>query len=87
VHAQAVANYERVAFSVVFPGSWLRFASSFRRFATVVVVESEDVQRPLLTVRGLERDFRARRNGAGTELVKFGARTLTKENGAEGIVR
>ena len=40
VHAQAAANDECVAFSVVFPGSWLRFAASVRRFATVVVVES-----------------------------------------------
>ena len=40
VHVQAVANYERVAFSVVFPESRLLFVASVRRFATVVVVES-----------------------------------------------
>jgi len=52
VHAQAVANYERVAFSVVFPESRLLFAASVRRFATVVVVDSENVHRALLAVRG-----------------------------------
>ena len=52
VHAQAVANYERVAFSVVFPESRLLFVASVRRFATVVVVDSEDVHRALLAVRG-----------------------------------
>ena len=52
VHVQAVANYERVAFSVAFPESRLLFVASVRRFATVVVVDSEDVHRALLAVRG-----------------------------------
>jgi len=43
VHAQAAANDECVAFSVVFPGSLLPFKAFVRRFAIVFVVESENV--------------------------------------------
>jgi len=50
LHAQAVASDERVAFSVVVPGCRLLFAASIRRFATVVVVESEDVFLAVFTV-------------------------------------
>ena len=77
LHAQAVASDERVAFSVVVPGCRLPFAASIRRFATVVVVESEDVCLAVFTVcSGVKpgTSFRTRRKGAHTEFAKFGAR-------------
>ena len=89
VHAQSVANDERVAFSVVLTGSCLLFAASGGRFATVVEVDFDDVRLCPLggrmeSRRGLPTEEGRELVMSDTELVKFGARVLVKENGAEG---
>ena len=89
VHAQSVANDERVAFSVVLTGSCLLFAASGGRFATVVEVDFDDVRLSPLggrmeSRRGLPTEEGRELVMSDTELVKFGARLLVKENGAEG---
>jgi len=94
VHAQAAANDECVAFSVVFPGSRLPFTASVRRFATVFVVEFENFRQTRLTVWGgpesgtrFRNEMSEREDGSWYRNRHVGARVLVKENGAESVVR